>query len=1036
MIRPGRRIGMYRASPAPVTGLALLIAAEDAVARGKILGHGADQGMRHELFEPVWTEHGFGTRLQDFQQLMRHRIRDVLLVSSLFDMYLFEDEGLLYEQIQSEYHGMQLSHAPEFTRVSSGAEALAMLERGVKFDLILTTLHIEDMTPLRLARMLRSLVVDTPIVLLAYDRRELNDLIMHDDTSVFDRTFVWQSDFRLIIAIIKILEDEMNVDHDTSLFGVQCILMIEDSVRYYSFFLPLLYSEVINHSQRLIAEGLNSAHRSLRMRARPKILLASDWEDGWELFEKYQQYIIGMISDVGFPRDGVSDPTAGIEFARQVKERYFDVPILLQSANADNERAAREIGAFFVAKQSPSLIEQFRDVLRENFGFGDFVFRASDGHEVGRATDLKSLEEQLGVVPAESILYHAERNHFSNWLKARTEFRLAARLRPRKVSEYESFDDLRSFLIRQVREHRSIRQRGMLTEFSRDSFDPASSFARIGGGSLGGKARGLAFVNALLSSYMVRRKFEDVVIEIPPAVVVCTDAFDRFVDRNDLREFAMTCDDDREIMRRFVEAPYFPEDVARDLAVYLDLCRDPIAVRSSSLLEDSQFHPFAGVYQTYMLPNGHDEPGARLVELLTAIKQVYASTFYHAAREYIKVTALRVEDEKMAVIVQKMVGSRHGLRFYPEIAGVARSYNFYPTGPQKPDEGIVSVALGLGRTIVEGGVTVRFSPRYPDHLQQFSSAREALRNNQREFYALDMTDDTPEFPTIADERVRTYDLAMAEHDGTLHYVASTYSHQNDAVYDGVSREGTRIVTFAPVLRNRMVPLPEALEFLLDLSSWGMGSPVEIEFAVNLSASSGGRKKLGVLQVRPLVLSRETEELAIGDVPAAGIVCQSTQVLGHGAIRDIHDLVVVDIGRFDRARSAEVAREVARMNERLLVEDRGYLLIGPGRWGTLDPWLGIPVKWDQICGARAIVEAGFRDMSVDPSQGSHFFQNLTAFQIGYFSVNERQRESFVDWEWLGSRTALDESEFVRHLRFESPIVVKMNGHERRGVILKP
>jgi len=992
--------------------------------------------MRRELFEPVWTEHGFGTRLQDFQQLMRHRIRDVLLVSSLFDMYLFEDEGLLYEQIQSEYQGLKLSHVPEFTRVSSGAEALAMLQDGAKFDLILTTLHIEDMTPLRLAGMVRERLVGTPIVLLAYDKRELNELFTHGDATVFDRVFVWQGDFRLVIAIIKILEDEMNVDHDTRLFGVQCILMIEDSIRYYSFFLPMLYSEVISHSQRLIAEGLNSAHRSLRMRARPKILLASTWEEAQEYFERYQSHITGLISDIGFPRDGQSDATAGIEFAKMVKELLFDVPIVLQSANAENETPAKATGALFVAKRSPTLVAEFREILRDNFGFGDFVFRSPDGREVGRASDLKTLEEQIAVVPGDSLLYHAERNHFSNWLKARTEFRLAARLRPRKVSDYVSIDDLRGDLIRQIHEHRSIRQRGMLTEFSRDSFDAKSSFARIGGGSLGGKARGLAFVNALLSSYMVRTRFEDVEIEIPPAVVVCTEVFDDFLDRNRLREFALECDDDREIMRRFLDAPYFPKEIERALGEYLELSDEPVAVRSSSLLEDSQFHPFAGVYQTYMLPNNHPDPAARLADLIAAIKRVYASTFYHAAHEYIKVTSLRVEDEKMAVIVQKMVGGGHGLRFYPEISGVARSYNFYPVGPQKPDEGIVSIALGLGRTIVEGGATVRFCPRYPDHLQQFFSTRDAMRNNQREFYALDMTDDPGEFSAIADERVREYELSLAEHDGTLHYVASTYSPENDALYDGISRPGMRIVTFAPVLRHRMVPLAEALEFLLDLSTWGMGTPVEIEFAVSLSVPAGARRKLGVLQVRPLVLSRETEELTIGDVPPAELVCQSSQVLGHGVVRDLHDLVVVDITRFDRARSAEVAREVARINERLIDQDRPYVLVGPGRWGTLDPWLGIPVKWDQISGARAIVEAGFRDMSVDPSQGSHFFQNLTAFQVGYFTVSDRQRDSFVDWEWLGTQRAVVETEFVRHLRFERPFVVKMNGHERRGVILKP
>ncbi|HUO84930.1 MAG TPA: PEP/pyruvate-binding domain-containing protein, partial [Thermoanaerobaculia bacterium] len=658
------------------------------------------------------------------------------------------------------------------------------------------------------------------------------------------------------------------------------------------------------------------------------------------------------------------------------------------------------------------------------------------GGEVGRAQDLKSLEDQLRVVPDESILYHAERNHFSNWLKARTEFRLAFKLRPRGVDDYPSVDALRQDLIEQIHEHRSIRQRGMLTDFTRDTFDPESSFARVGGGSLGGKAKGLAFVNALLSSYVVRTRFEEVEIEVPPGLVIGTDAFDWFLEENELRDLAIGCEDDLEIMQRFLAAPRFPAEIIERLGEFLELCSEPLAVRSSSLLEDSQYHPFAGVYQTYMLPNSSPGLPLRLSQLVEAIKRVYASTFFHAAREYIKVIGLRFEDEKMAVIIQKMVGARHGDLFYPEVSGVARSHNFYPIPPQKPDEGIASVALGLGRIIVEGGATVRFSPDHPDHVQQFSSPQLALRTSQRQFYALQMSDRRPEHLGILDERVGSFDLRLAEQHGTLQSVASTYSAENDALYEGTSRPGTRIVTFAPILRNRLVPLPGVIDFLLDLGAWGMGASVEMEFAMNLSVPAESRKRFGVLQLRPLVLSRETEELAVVEFDEGDLICRSDLALGHGVFRDIRDAIVVDKMRFDRSRSLEVAREVGRINSRLIHEQRGFLLIGPGRWGTLDPWLGIPVRWDEICGAKAIVEAGLQDMSVDPSQGSHFFQNLTAFQIGYFTVNPRLRDSVVDWDWLGAQPATSESNVVRHLRFEEPLVVMINGHERRGVILKP
>jgi CheY-like chemotaxis protein len=991
--------------------------------------------MNEELFEPLSAGPGFGTALYGFQHLERHHIRDVLMVSSLFDFYLFEEEGLLYEQIQSEYHGLQLSHSPEFTRVSSAAEALP-LAASRSFDLIITTLHIDDSTPVRLARAIREKGIETPIVLVAYDNRELNELVTHHGTTEFDRVFVWQGDFRLLIAIIKNLEDELNVDEDTERVGVQCIMLVEDSIRYASYFLPLLYSEVMRHSQRLIAEGVNAAHRALRMRARPKILLCSTLDEAMACFERYEQHIIGVISDIALPRGGENDPTAGLDLARRVKSRFFDVPVLLQSTEAWRVHDAGAIGALFLAKNSSTLVDDFRVTLRDHFGFGDFVFFTPDGTEVGRASDLRSLEEQLAVIPGESLLHHGSRNDFSNWLKARTEFGLAMKLRPRRVSDYESAEDLRADLIRHLREHRTSRQRGLVTEFSKELFDPAASFARAGGGSLGGKARGLAFINSLLSEYNVRNRFDGLEIEVPPALVIGTDVFDRFMAENDLRSLAVSGAPDEQIHRGFLSAKRFPGDITADLAAFVSISRRPLAVRSSSLLEDSQFHPFAGVYQTFMIPNNDPDPEVRLRDLIDTIKRVYASTFYHGAREYLKVTSLRFEDEKMAVIIQEMVGAAHGQSFYPDISGVLRSYNLYPTGPQKPEEGIVSMALGLGKTIVEGGVTVRFCPRYPEHLQQFFSPRDAIRNHQHEFYALDLRSGSGDASSILDERVIARPLEDAEEHGTLAAVASTYSAENDALYDGVSRAGTRIVTFAPILRNRSVPLPNALAFLASLGSWGFGTPVEMEFAVNLSVRHGARKKLGIVQMRPLLISHDADDAVLGEVPQAELICQSDQVLGHGAIRDVRDVLVVDASTFDRSRSHDVAREVAAVNDKLIEEGRGYLLVGPGRWGTLDPLLGIPVKWEQICGAKAIIEASFRDMDVDPSQGSHFFQNLTAFQVAYFSVSPRLRNSFVDWEWLGAQQPCEQRQFVRHLRLDEPLLVQVNGRARRGVIRKP
>ncbi len=938
-------------------------------------------------------ERGAGSALQDFLQLERRRIRDILLVSSLFDLYLFEEEGLQFE----------------LTPVSRGDEALKLLRAGQHFDLVITTLHVEDMTPLRLAREIRSGGFHTPVVLLAYDKRELGEVVTDD----FDRVFIWRGDVRVLTTIIKNIEDEWNAADDTRSFGVPVILVNEDSVRYTSFFLPLLYSEVLEHAQRLIGEGVNKVHRALRMRARPKILLSKSWEEAAAYFDRFEPYISGVITDAGFSRGGEQNPRAGIEFTRMVKKRRWDVPVLLQSTNPDLRVEANHAGAIYLWKESPDLAEEFRLTFRDNFGFGDFVFRL-DGKEVGRARDLQSLEEQLRVVPAASVRQHAHGNDFSRWFQARTEFKLAASLRPRQDSEWPTADALRQYLVQVVHEHRSQRQRGLLSEFSARGFDPATSFARTGEGSIGGKARGIAFVNTLLS---MSDRLPGLEIEVPPGLVVATRVFDDFLDANELRNVRGS---DEEIMQRFIAAEHFPEDAKARLSEFLELCREPLAVRSSSLLEDSQFHPFAGVYQTYMIPNRGD---ARLEELLTAIKRVYASTFYRAAREYIRVTSLRAEDEKMAVIVQRMVGAPHGERFYPEVSGVARSYNFYPVGPQKPEDGIAALALGLGRTIVEGAPSVRFCPRYPEHLPD-------EKVTQTRFYALDLRDAPPP-SSIDDEHITSHDLRTAEADGTLHAVASTYSAENDALYDGISRDGTRVVTFAPILRQKLLPLAEALDYLCKLGSSGIGTPVEIEFAVDLRA-----KKLGVLQMRPLVLSREMEALDLENIPHEKVLCQSTQVLGHGMIRDLRDIVVVAADTFDRSRSRDAAREIAAMNAELRDEHREYLLIGPGRWGSNDPLLGIPVKWDQISGARAIVESGFRDLSVDPSQGSHFFQNLTAFQVGYFSVNPRVRNSFVDWEWLASQRAASETSLVRHIRLDSGVTVTMNGRERRGAIVKP
>jgi len=983
-----------------------------------------------------WVEQGFDKKALPFQNLMRFRIRDILLVSSLYDLYLFEEDGRLYELLRHEYRDLQLSHTPEITRVSTAKKAFKLAREEKRFDLIVTTLHIEDMDAIRFAEKVKNSDLNIPIVLLTQNKKELKHLMNSRNIHIFDNVFMWQGDFRIIIAIVKTMEDKLNVDHDTNIVGVQTIILIEDDVQYYSSFLPQIYNELFIQARRLISEGVNLSHKYLRMRARPKILLCTNYEEAWKYYKRYKEYCLGIISDIDFPYKGIKHPKAGIKFAKNIKADQTDIPILLLSNDPSNKEDAYKVKCSFIVKDSPLLLEQVRDFMYEYFSFGDFIFRKADGSEVDRAHDLISLQEKLRIVPDESIIYHASRNHFSNWLKARTEFRLAFKLRPRKVSDYKNVTELRNDLINSIESYKYLRKRGLITDFDKESFDPNSGFARIGGGSLGGKARGLGFINALISDYELDSKFKNVRIFVPPGIVIATEVYDSFLEQNNLRKFAIECDNDEEITKRFLQAEHFPHEIISHLASFLELIDSPLAVRSSSLLEDSQYHPFAGVYETYMLPNNHANPLIRLNELLITIKKIYASTFYQRAKEYLKITSYRLEEEKMAVIIQKLVGKRHENRFYPEISGVAKSYNFYPVKPQKSHDGIVNVALGLGKTVVDGGSCLRFCPKYPQDIIQFNSVKDTLDNSQTKFYALQLDGEVDLEVQTHDLLLKEYDLEVAEKDEALNLIGSTYSIENDMIYDGTSRLGIRVVTFAPILKHKIFPLPEIMNFLLDISSWGMGTPVEIEFAVNLADKKHPINEFGVVQDRPIVINEELDNLKIEHTKKENLLCESDQVLGHGIINDIYDIVYVDYDKFNRAKTVQMAQEVNYFNSKLNRKNRPYLLIGMGRWGSLDPWLGIPVVWEQISGAKVIVESDFKDIIVKPSQGSHFFHNITSLMIGYFTVSNLNEKSFLDFDWLRSLIPVEQKKYCTHISFSNPLIVKINGRNNKGIILKP
>lgn len=976
----------------------------------------------------------YGSRAGGYRDLMREQVHRVLFVSSLYESFILAEDGHLHERFLDKFLEADLGQPPDLARVSSGGEALTLLQRRrPRVDLVVTSPYVGDMDAVELASSVEAIGRSIPVAVLAYDNRELEALPDSTGRAGLFGRFLWQGDARILLAIVKAVEDRANVDHDTRI-GVPVFLVVEDSVRFYSSFLPVIYAAVMNLSQAVQAEAGNRLQRLMRMRARPKILLSTTFEDAYRDFSTYGDYVMGVFSDIQFPRNGEVSRTAGLDLAHAMRELHPDVPITLQSSNPENQRVAEELGSGFLLKGSPDMLGQLRRLLSEYLFFGDFVFRDAEENEIDRAPDLKTLVQLLRAVPAESVAFHANRNDFSRWLRARAEFTLADKLRPRRVDEFPSVDALRDELVQSIDEYRRERNRGTVIPFRPDLFDGEEGIVQIGGGSLGGKGRGLAFASRLLDEVRLADRFPRVHISVPPAVVLGTGVFDQFLDDNDLRGLALQTEDDEATLGRILASP-LPGEVEEALRHVVSVVVGPIAVRSSSLLEDSPQQPFAGVYGTWLLPNDARDPEVRLAQLVDAVKRVYASTFARKARAFVQATPYRLEEEAMAVVIQRVVGRRRGDRFYPDFSGVARSQNYYPTPPAQPDDGIAAVALGLGKTVAEGEPCLRFSPPHPAHVLEHSTIEGILEYAQREFWALGLGQDPPDGGWPQDGPLVRLPLRAAEEDGTLAAVASTYSAENHAVYDGIGRRGIRLVSFAPILKHKVFPLAAIVEELLILGEAGTRHPVEIEFAVTLPSERGRPAQVGFLQLRPLAPTREDADVEFDGFEREDLFCESPSVLGHGRV-GLEDWVVVDRNEFDRSQSLSSAEAVSLFNAQLKREGRPYGLIGVGRWGSTHPWLGIPVRWEDISGARVIVEAGFRDFRVTPSQGTHFFQNLASLNVGYFTVNAHVGEGFVDWSWLAEQNPVETRGCVRHLRFQREAVAIMNGRERKGVILKP
>jgi len=991
-----------------------------------------------------------------FHDLTPYRIREILLVSSPYDAFILEEDGQLTEQVFHEYRGLSLSGPPRVNHAASGREALERL-RVRRFDLILVMSSLAEMGVNEFGRKVRKMRPNKPIVFLALDQKELDKAREALDTEVIDGTFLWTGDSKILLAIIKFIEDRENVDHDIEKANLRVILVLEDSPRYYSSFLGMLYEELMKQSRSLYSEGVNELQRRMYMRSRPKILHARTYEGGLELLTRYRCNLLALISDVRIPRGGELDAGAGLDFVRHARELLPDLTVLVLSAESENRERADEMGLLFVDKTSETLLGEISDFLRSNLGFGPFVFRArEDGPEVARARDVREFERILETIEPEAIAYHAAHDHFSIWLMARSEFELAETLRPKKIEDFQGIEDLRRYLLEELRDVREAIERGAITDYRRENFD-RDLFSRIGGGSMGAKAQGIAFLNHRLAD-LDPAFFGKLPVVMPKTVVVATEIFDEFIQRDELGAWALEETDDLAIAERFLARP-LPSALIGDLRIVVERMRRPLAVRSSSLLEDSMHQPFAGIYATLMIPNAGDDAEQRLQQLAAGIRLVYASTFFQNAKAYRHTTATRADREKMGVIVQTLIGQAHGQRFYPAVAGVAHSYNFYPLGPQRPEDGVVHLALGLGRTVVDGGLALRLSPRHPGVLPQLATPKAMLRSTQRHFFALDLASLGPATAKDLFATVRRYELADAEQDGALAAVGSVLSRDDQRLRDDLSAQGPRIITFNNVLKNRPIGLLESISRLLELAREGLGCEVEVEFACRLGAwgpsfavgDGPTDPELDALQVRPVAARTMLAEPSRLRFTREETLCASTQCLGHGVETALRDLVYVCRDRWKAAHNKDIAREIGQLNDELGKEERPYILIGPGRWGTSDEWLGIPVAWSQISNVRVMVEASPAGYEVEPSQGTHFFQNITSLQIGYLTVppgaekgeaenggagKDAAKGAWVDWAWLDAQEPTRKTAHLRHLRFEQPFTVVLDGRHNRGTITRP
>ena len=968
-----------------------------------------------------------------FANLMNKRIYNVLLIATKYDAFMLEDDGRVDEQIFNEYTSLSLRYPPRFTQVTTEEEALAELKNR-NFELIICMPNMDNRDIFAAATEIKVHYPNIPIVVLTPFSKEVSKRIANEDLSAIDYVFSWLGNSELLLAIIKLIEDKMNVPDDTASVGVQIILLVEDSVRFYSSALPHLYRFVLEQSQMFAKEALNDHQRTLRMRGRPKIKLARTYEEAVRIFDQYRDNILGIISDMSFMHDGVKDPYAGYKFGRYVRKTGMIIPFVLESSEASNRVYAKELGASFIDKNSKSYPQDLRKKIMQRFGFGDFVIlNPQTKEEIMRIRDLKDLQKKVFQIPDDSLVYHLSRNHFSRFFYSRAMFPPAEVLKRVDVSDYKNMDEARQLIFDLIVQYRRMKNSGVVAVYQKERFDEYSNFARIGDGSLGGKGRGLAFIGSMVKRYP-KFEHENFVVTIPKTVVICTDIFDEFMETNELYPVALSDIEDEAILKYFLRAS-LPTRLIEDLMAFFEVVKGPIAVRSSSLLEDSHYQPFAGIYSTYMIPKLEDKYEMLRV-LSDAIKAVYASVFYRDSKAYMTATSNLIDQEKMAVVLQEVAGNCYNDHFYPTLSGVARSLNFYPIGNEKAEDGIANIALGLGKYIVDGGQTLRFSPRHPHNILQMSTMDFALRETQTRYYALDLKNMTEQFSVDDSFNLLRLNLKDADADGALKYIVSTYDPYDQIIRDGYYPGGRKILSFVNILQHDVFPLADTLTQILSVGQTEMGRPVEIEFAMNIDPKDPSQATFYILQIRPIVDNKEVMEEDLTLVEQTDTLLSSTSVLGHGLVNDVQDIIYVKTGAFSSSNNQLIAYEIEKMNRQFTGQEKSYVLVGPGRWGSSDSWLGIPVKWPHISNARVIVECGLENYRVDPSQGTHFFQNLTSFGVGYFTINPFKGDGWFDEEYLNSLPAVEETEYIRHVHFDKPIVIKMDGKRSLGVVLKP